>query len=159
MLGRYGAFKPQPETTFPRLVFVCAGNICRSPFGQVAAQSKGLNAVSLGLSTRGGDPANPVAIAVAKERGFSLARHRSSRVEDFEPRAGDWFVCMEPQQAEKIQALFPGFPAVLLGMCMERPRRPFIPDPFGKSPTYFVRCFSWIETGVEALSNFRATTG
>ncbi len=159
MLGRYDTFKPKPETSFTRLVFVCAGNICRSPFAEVVAQGKGLSAVSIGLSTRGGDPANPVALAVASERGIPLAQHRSSRVEDFEPQAGDWFVCMEPQQAEKIQVLFPGFPTILLGMCMERPRRPFIPDPFGKSAAYFARCFSWIEMGVETLNDFRATAG
>ncbi|MEM6818396.1 MAG: phosphotyrosine protein phosphatase [Pseudomonadota bacterium] len=155
ILGRYTSFRPQSGTTFTRLVFVCAGNICRSPFAQVVAEQRGLNAVSIGLSTRGGDPANSVALAVAENRGFSLAQHRSSRVEDFVPQTGDWFVCMEPQQAEKIQSLFPGFQAVLLGMCMTRPQRPFIPDPFGKSTGYFARCFSWIETGVANLNEFR----
>lgn len=66
-----------------RLLFVCTGNICRSPMAEVIAISyagermrpvKVQSASTLGLDGR---PADPKAVAVCKEIGLDLTQHRS----------------------------------------------------------------------------------
>ena len=59
LFGFYRVYQHIDFNTVSRLVFVCSGNICRSPFGEYIAKAKGLNAVSYGLQCRGGDKADP----------------------------------------------------------------------------------------------------
>jgi Low molecular weight phosphotyrosine protein phosphatase len=58
-----------------RVVFVCTGNICRSPYAEAAARAHGINAVSCGTHTRTGLPADPVAIREAALRGRDMTAH------------------------------------------------------------------------------------
>jgi len=88
-----------------RLVFVCSGNICRSPFGAFYAREKGLEVDSCGLHTRGGDPADPRAVAFAERLGIDMMPHRTKNISDYEPRDGDLLLVMEPGQYEELTAV------------------------------------------------------
>lgn len=70
-----------------RVLFVCDGNICRSPLAAAYLRhrvaSAGLSHVivdSAGLLGIEGAPAAPFSIAVAKDAGLDLTRHRSRGV-------------------------------------------------------------------------------
>lgn len=58
MRALLGAYKSQNRSSqpFKRLVFLCSGNICRSPYGEVVARSLGIDTISFGLHCRGGGP-------------------------------------------------------------------------------------------------------
>ena len=70
-----------------RVLFVCTGNICRSPMAEgllrhilperlkskVTVSSAGTHAID-------GNPAEPLADLAAQERGFSLSEHKAAAV-------------------------------------------------------------------------------
>lgn len=53
-----------------RFVFVCNGNICRSPYAAAKAASLGLRSASAGLATKNGCPASEAARKHALWRGL-----------------------------------------------------------------------------------------
>jgi len=132
-----------------RLVFVCTGNICRSPYAQQRAAQSGYPAISIALRGSTGDPANEEAVATARELGIDLAEHRSLAVDDAELRPGDLFVAMEPWQADALAGM--GKVQVTLLGLWSTPSRPHLHDPHRLSRRYFRTCFRLIDSGVEAL--------
>lgn len=80
------------SVTTPSFLFVCMGNICRSPTIEAVARAEfaraGFAAEVASAGTEDyhvGDPADPRAIAVAEAHGYALAQHRARQVraEDF----------------------------------------------------------------------------
>jgi protein-tyrosine phosphatase len=132
-----------------RLVFVCTGNICRSPYAQQRAARSGFPAISVALRGSTGDPANEAAVATAWELGIDLSKHRSLTIHDAELTSGDLLVAMEPWQAD---ALFEMEKAqvTLLGL-WSTPQRPHLHDPHKLCRDYFRTCFRLIDSGVEAM--------
>jgi protein-tyrosine phosphatase len=137
-----------------RVVFVCKGNICRSPYAAAKALALGLPAVSAGLEATRDAPADKAACAQADCRGISLAAHRTARFEDLTGSAGDLVICMEPGQLRHIRASRSGFPAqmTLLGLWAQPPR-PFIFDPYGLSGDYWKTCFDVIDDAVARIGS------
>lgn len=133
-----------------RLVFVCTGNICRSPYAEALARRAGFPAASIALRGSSGAPAYPQAVAAAGEAGVDLARHRATAVDDAAIAPGDLLVATEPWQADALAARGDGAQVTLLGLWTS-PRRPHLHDPHGLSDAYFRTCFRLIETGVAAL--------
>jgi len=86
----------QPENAMTRKVlFVCTGNICRSPTAEgvfrslVARDGLAARIASASAGTHGyhiGDPPDPRTVAHAKRRGYDLSALRAKRLEtrDFE---------------------------------------------------------------------------
>lgn len=150
-LGAYGNVRDIEWSLVSRLVFVCRGNICRSPYASSRAQSLGLAAISFGLDAAEGAPANPVAAKNALTRGIGLSAHRSARMESNRLADGDWVIVFEPAQlAEVRRRLGNRTPATLLGI-WSRPHRPHIQDPYGRSDRYFQQCFSVIDESIAQL--------
>lgn len=160
-LGRYrlGLMRSFSELTWPsveRLVFVCHGNICRSPYAEIVAREKhGVEAVSFGLEARTGVDANESAVRNAAIRGFDLTAHRATSRGDFAARDNDLLVAMEPRQGMVLQDMVERSTAkmqvTLLGLWAAHPR-PYIADPYGRGDAYFQNCFSFIDAAVERLA-------
>ncbi|PZN27479.1 MAG: phosphotyrosine protein phosphatase [Proteobacteria bacterium] len=152
-LGWYAAYRRVDWSAAKRLVFVCSGNICRSPFAQELARKHGLPAVSFGVDASGGAAADPAACAAALDRGVALTSHVSTSAGKFDTEAGDVFVVMEPRQLRPAAALARDrdVQLTLLGLWCTRPR-PYLPDPFGHSDACFRFVFALIE---DALGNIR----
>ncbi len=137
-----------------RIVFVCAGNICRSPYAEVVAATRGLSVVSAGLDARAGVQADPDAIRNADHRGINLSGHVTSRIGDVSIRASDLLVGMEPSQGRKLQlnnkVQTSGAQVTLLGLWGATPS-PTITDPYGCSDGYFQACYSRIDSGIAGI--------
>lgn len=136
-----------------RLVFVCKGNICRSAFAEAVARQRGISAVSYGVATRGGDPAEPRAVAMAQEHGVDLMRHVTQRTDDYLPRDGDLIVAMEPSHLDALNASGVNETDVqqtLLGLWSSK-TSPYIHDPYTANDVYFRRCFFSIVEAVRTL--------
>ena len=73
--GAYGPYGRVDWRVVERLVFVCQGNVCRSPYGEVCAWRFTDRVASIGLATTSGQPANEIARAMAQQRGVDLTRH------------------------------------------------------------------------------------
>jgi len=136
-----------------RLVFVCSGNICRSPFGEYMAKAKGLNAVSYGLHCRGGDKADHRAIREADIRGVDMKGHVTTNISEYKLKKGDLVLVMEPQHLLQLDELSVGYEQItLVPLWSDRPS-PFLSDPFNASDPFFSKCESIVE---ECVNNIHA---
>jgi protein-tyrosine phosphatase len=135
-----------------RLVFVCKGNICRSAYAERYSSKLGLMAMSRGLLTTPGFPADPVANRVALRRGVSLEGHLTVQWSGTEIRTGDLVLVMEPSQMRDIKSHVDeaGGQLSLLAVWAQARRR-VIPDPFGLPESEFDKCFNLIESSVNSL--------
>ena len=153
-LGPYRRYGRVDFSKVRRLVFVCQGNVCRSPFGHhLARQLIGTVPVySLGLGAGSGHPADALATDVAKEFGVDLSGHRTTAVADFPIRQGDLFLVMEDRHLWELAPLLQGrdVQVALLGLWC-RPPLALIYDPHRLTRDYFSTCFHRIKQAVEAL--------
>lgn len=146
--GVYRRFEAIDWANVDRLVFVCAGNICRSPYGDRKAAFGGFPTASIALRGDSGAPADMQAQTAARAAGVNLADHRSTAITDFDMRAGDLLLAMEPHQAFTLAARAdPGVQVTLLGL-WSRPPRPHLHDPFSLGDAYFRTCFRVIDGAV-----------
>lgn len=137
-----------------RVVFVCQGNICRSPFGEAVARRAGLPTASFGLATTTGMSAFGRAVETAQAQGIDLTTHRVTAIEDFAFQSGDLLVVMEVRQARRLlkSPWLPGDVQITLLGLWSQPLRPHLHDPFEHGPAYFEFCFQVIESGVKELA-------
>jgi protein-tyrosine phosphatase len=149
--GRAAILPGDPDVV-RRLVFVCQGNICRSAFAEVVGRNAGFNVASFGLSTEAAKPAHAPAVAVAAALGVDLGKHRTSRVEDYVPIAGDLLLAMETRQLRRLarDPRLDATPRTLLGLYAKRPV-PHLHDPFELDDDYMAVCLSRIADAVANL--------
>lgn len=137
------------EDSVRRLVFLCHGNICRSPFAAYVAKNAGRSTASFGLSTTTGLPAHPPVQAIAKTKGYDLTPHHSMTVEDFTSLPGDLLVAMEVRHLRKLAAVerLRSVPRILLGCHLDLPI-PHLHDPYSLGERYMKTCLERIEKAV-----------
>jgi protein-tyrosine phosphatase len=154
LAGLLDAYEPENVATIRRLVFICKGNICRSPYAEAHARALGLPAISAGLEADPGKPANERFAQIARSLGVDLSTHRARHVSALELSAEDFVIAFEPAQADALRALYAGASGRafgLLGM-FRRPRAPYIHDPYGASDEYARACALRINEALDALS-------
>lgn len=152
LLGFYRQLAAIDFAQVKRLVFVCHGNICRSPLGEAVARKQGFAAISFGLDTRGNDPADPRAIAWAEANGYNLQEHITQRVDQYQPQEGDLLIGMEPKHIHGLRARFAQAPVqiTLIGLWLESPLA-YLHDPYNANGEYFSRCEELVKEGVVGL--------
>lgn len=149
--GRASVVAPNP-TQVRRLVFVCHGNICRSAYADELARRAGMKVASFGLSTSSGEAAWPLVQERALAHGLDLSDHRTTRIEDYVPRPGDYLLGMETRHLRKLAAnpKTANLPRGLLGT-YARPPVPHLHDPYQLEPAYMDVCLARIERAVAGL--------
>jgi protein-tyrosine-phosphatase len=162
-----------------RVLFVCTGNICRSPmaaglfrFHLERAGCDGIEIASAGTWADAGNPATDPAQAVVAPRGVDLSAHRSRPLTAEELAGADLVVAMTsvhlrevaqmaPEAAGKVLLLkaLPEMAAGSRGLdgLLAAPRPPArraldVDDPIGLPITAYERCAAELEAGVEALA-------
>lgn len=144
-----------------RVIFVCSGNLCRSPYAEARARAAGLDAVSYGLAAGTGDHSPVVAVRVAARRGLSLVEHRSRPLVAGAVGPRDLILVMEPGMGRRCRSIPGVAPAhvALLGMYSGRgSATPYIPDPFGLTEEVFDLSFALIDRCIERLVDRLAAT-
>lgn len=151
-IGAYGDTRDIDWASVERLVFVCKGNICRSPYASARARSLGLRAVSFGLTAVEGALADPAASRNALFRGLDLSTHRSTSMDRLSVATGDLVVVFEPAHLTLVRRICTGrISPTLLGVWAQ-PIRPYIHDPYGRGDRYFQQCFALIDTNITQLA-------
>lgn len=97
------------------VIFVCWGNICRSPMAERIAEKMaadtcldGVTFTSAATSTDElGNPIDPRAVRVLSRGGYRVTNHAAHQITAKEVRAADLVVCMEPIHISKIRAITP----------------------------------------------------
>jgi protein-tyrosine-phosphatase len=95
----------------PTILFVCTGNICRSPMAEYLLRARlGRGAdwqtASAGLAAPVAVPASDEAVRVLGEQGIDLRPHRSRLVETEMVKAAAVVVVMTAFHAEQMEAVF-----------------------------------------------------
>jgi protein-tyrosine phosphatase len=155
MMYAFGAYRHYHNVDWRsvrRLVFVCSGNICRSPYAAEAARACGIDVASFGTQSGGARPANETARVIAEERGIDLSAHASTRQQDYQVAEGDLLVAMEPRHARAISHLVrPGRAQVTLAGLWCNPEKPFLPDPYGAGRLCFEFVFQQIDESLTRM--------
>lgn len=97
------------------VVFVCWGNICRSPMAERVARSwaereglAGVRFTSAGVSSEEtGHPIDPRARRVLRAHGYDADGHRAHRITAAEIAAADLVVGLEPLHVDLLRRLAP----------------------------------------------------
>lgn len=153
VFGIYKQCEKVDLSNVKRLIFVCSGNICRSPLGEAVARTHGVVAESFGLDTRGGDPADPRVVTYAAEKGIDLSSHRTRRIESYMPEPGDLLIGMEPAHYQKLKLLYGDKVAITLaGLWLESPVV-YLHDPYNTCPDFFKACSSSVERSAIILAS------
>ena len=148
---------PLPSPPVRSVLFLCHGNICRSPFAAalLTGRRPDLAVRSAGLAAGTDAPADPTAAKVAGEYGVALDAHRSRPVDAAELATTDLVFVMQAHQAERTRALA-GDPRAaariyLLGDFLDSP--PFgLLDPWGLPEPVFRQVFGRIEGAVSRVA-------
>jgi protein-tyrosine phosphatase len=86
------------------VLFVCSGNICRSPFA--AAVARQVLPKEIGIASAGfvgpDRPAPPEAVAAAAEHGLDLSSHRSELITPERLRSAGLVVVMEKEHRRRV---------------------------------------------------------
>jgi protein-tyrosine phosphatase len=158
--GVYDSFRELRWQDIHRFLFVCKGNICRSPYCEARAQSLGLPASSFGLEagTQGSTP--KIITDMAARRGLDLSGHRPRRFHPADLQDGDLVVVMEPAQARKIEVYVRNrdVQVTLLGLWHPTPR-PYLQDPFGMRLEYLENCMNFMDVATEQLATILTNSG
>jgi len=145
----------------PMILFVCTGNICRSPMAEYLLRERlgpdsPWSVGSAGLLAGPGMPASPEAVAVLQERGVDGRGHRSRPLDRAHVDAATVIVVMTNAHRDMLQALFPGAEekVFLLNAFSNGNRNADIDDPIGLPSETYERVFREIETALRGLAAF-----
>lgn len=143
-----------------RIIALCKGNTCRSPFLaaclQNAAAEKGIHLppiLSRGLLNQEGDSSSAVAIASAHKFGVNLSGHRSKSIYAELPDSRDVFLLVDPAHVDELTAWIGGTkPAVVYIGLMDREQpSAVIEDPFGNDEAMYDRTYARLTRATECL--------
>lgn len=143
------------------ILFVCTGNICRSPVAEYLLRHEmsrlhisNIAVGSAGLLDLGGRPADPVMISIGKDHSVDMTAHRSRQISPERVGDADIVFVMETRQKEKLTKLMPeyGEKIFLFSLFDYKHNGLNIHDPLGKDRQLYSYCFSRINKLTQKLA-------
>jgi protein-tyrosine phosphatase len=148
-----------------RVLFVCTGNICRSPTAEGVFRhlvtAAGLNA-RITMDSAGthdyhvGDPPDPRSVAAAKARGFDLSALRARKVKRQDFYVFDLILAMDDDHHRYLTALRPNDAKAEVKMFLAyhpAPKHREVPDPYYGGAQGFNDVLDMVEEAGRALLN------
>ncbi len=138
------------------VLFLCLGNLCRSPFAEVATARRlpTVAVASAGFLSHDGRPSPAHVVTVARMLGVDVAASRARRVTADQIDAADLIVCMDVSHLERMAAEFPQALAktTLLGLFnADGPVE--MKDPYDLSPSATLAVFEDMLRAIDALAS------
>ncbi len=136
------------------MLFLCTGNICRSPMAAAIARRlieerglAGIEVSSAGTAAWDGAPASEGAYLIALERGLDVSAHRARQLTTDLVAAADLVLGMSAHHVERAIALGGEGKSHLLGTYAgAAPAAAQVEDPFGGDLDEYRRTFAQLET-------------
>lgn|SRR5699024_2850826 len=144
------------------VVFVCLGNICRSPLAEgifkqrIQELGRQDEFVVSSASTSGwhdGKLPDQGSIDIAKKRGLDITDQRSKKLSDADFETADWLIGMDDSNLENIRNMGTPKEGQLLKLGQFYPASPnkCVPDPWQQGEDAFAFVYDMIEQSVDAL--------
>lgn len=147
-----------------RILFVCLGNICRSPAAEavmdarVAARGLEDEIETDSAGTYGGhsgDKADPRMRAAASRRGYTLT-HRARRITEEDFDRFDMIIVMDDMNYETVSRLAPDREHLnrlyrFVEFCRHHPEWNYVPDPYYEGREGFELVLDLLEDGCDGL--------
>lgn len=139
-----------------KILFVDAGNYCRSPAAELVARvmadraaRRGWTFASAGLKdTHVGDTADPRTISACAQRGYDLSAFRCRQIVDDDFRTHDAILAMDRDNLAQLEARRPVGSTIPIRLFLGDRE---VPDPYYGEADGFAAMMSQIEEGVRAL--------
>lgn len=140
---------------FDKILVVCVGNICRSPYGERLLQKKlpHKQVASAGIGTEkshlNGKPADNTALEIAAERGVNLEGHSAQQLTPVLCAQYDLILVMEKGHLSALTEIAPQArgKTMLFGQWIGKKE---IPDPYRQSREAFEHAYTLIDQAAEA---------
>jgi protein-tyrosine phosphatase len=144
------------------VLFICLGNICRSPtaegvFRRLATEAGLEDRIVVDSAGTGdyhiGSPPDERACEVAARRGYDLAALRARQVSRTDFEAFDYILAMDEQNMRVLKRLAPKEHAHKVRLFTEFSSRPTpaVPDPYGGGPEGFELVLDLVEDAARGL--------
>jgi protein-tyrosine phosphatase len=150
-----------PESDDVRVVFVCWGNICRSPMAERVAErmaaDEGLSGVRFSSAATSseelGEPIDPRAVRVLDRNGYRSDLHQAHRITAEEISEADLVIAMEDIHVAKMAGLAPEADNVALLTDFDPEAEPGsgVPDPWYGAETGFDDTLAAIEAAMPGV--------
>jgi protein-tyrosine phosphatase len=155
-----------------RVLFVCTGNICRSPaaegvFRRLLDQDGLSHRVTVDSAGTGdwhlGEPPDPRAQAAARRRGIDISGMRARRLAASDFRRSDLMLAMDRGHLRALERAAPAGARAELRLFLDTAPelgRAEVPDPYYEDEPAFEAMFDLIEAGCRGLlASLRARLG
>jgi len=144
-----------------KIVFICYGNICRSPLAAALAEQR-LNGVAIdsaGFHQHTGRSCPLKILRIGNAFGIDLSDHRSARVTQDQLANADLVIAMDLENLNCLRKEFPEMAdrTTLLGL-FGAPEALTIADPYLADEAATNRICEQIQAGVQGLASWVATT-
>ncbi len=144
-----------------RVLFVCLGNICRSPmaegiFRQMVKEAGLSNRVDTASAGTGGwhvgEQPHRGTLAILRDHKIDLGHKRSRQITHSDLREYDYIVAMDSENVADIQALFGKRVPRLLEFTLDNNLPMDVPDPYYTGG--FEHVYELVEAGCKGLLSF-----
>ncbi|WP_375424536.1 low molecular weight protein-tyrosine-phosphatase [uncultured Friedmanniella sp.] len=144
-----------------RVVFVCWGNICRSPIAERVAERQAADAGLTGVAFSSaatsteelGQPMDRRAAAVLRAHGYRSEAHRAHQIDAAEIETADLVVAMEDIHVRRMLAMAPGATNLSLLTDYDPDAEPGsgVPDPWYGTAAGFEDTLATVEAAMPGL--------
>ncbi|RKY12558.1 MAG: hypothetical protein DRP65_00865 [Planctomycetota bacterium] len=153
----------QPETPLKyKLLFVCKGNICRSPLASFTLEKlsqKHSGKFQLIITSGGtenyniGKKAHPLSERVGQENGVDLSSHIARQIQQFDVQDADIIIVMDDENRQRVLDLFGDeiSPKIHLLMSFSQSKNADIPDPYKMPYSRYQQTYKMIREGCLGL--------
>jgi protein-tyrosine phosphatase len=143
-----------------RVLFVCLGNICRSPLmeGLARAHCAGVEVEfdSAGLGPwHAGEAPDPRAIAIAARHGVDIGGQRARQVRTADFTRFDWMLCADRAVLASLQRRAPPGATARAALFLEwcgTAGGGDVPDPYTGGEAEFAAVYALVAAGADALA-------
>ena len=144
-----------------KIVFLCYGNICRSPLAAALAEERlsGVAIDSAGFHDHTGRSCPQKILRIASSYGVDLSSHRSARVQRNQLANADLVIAMDMENLNRVRQKFPEMAdrTTLLGL-FGTPETLAIADPYLADEAATTRICEQVRASVEGLALWVAKT-